>query len=67
MRLRTIRPGDTVECEIRGARFTALVRARNERSLTVDVTDRRQLPRGLFIDRVTARQVVRRTRTGVGT
>jgi hypothetical protein len=63
--LRGIRTGDLVECQVRGAWFTARVRDHAARGLLVDVVDGRQLPRGLLIQRVTARQVLRR-RAGSG-
>jgi hypothetical protein len=53
-----IRVDDVVLCEVRGARFYALVRDHDDRGLTVAPIERSQLPRGLFINRVTARQVV---------
>jgi hypothetical protein len=61
MTLRGIRPGDIVECRVRGAWFTARVRGHDTRGLTIDIVDGRQLPRGLLIQRVTARQVLRRS------
>jgi hypothetical protein len=69
MRLRGINAGDEVVCEVRGARFTARVRDRDDRGLTVDVIEGRQLPRGWLSERVrvTARQVVARAgRSRVG-
>jgi hypothetical protein len=58
MELRHIHAGDIVRCELRGARFYALVRARDARGLEVEALDRRELPRGLVVHYVTARQVV---------
>jgi hypothetical protein len=52
MRLRGINAGDEVVCEVRGARFTARVRNRDDRGLTVDVVEGRQLPRGWLTEHI---------------